>query len=486
MKRKLFWGSAILCCTMAFGFISCSDDDDKNEIKVDEMIVKDGITSEFGGGIFRIPVTGGSWTASVPEEDDWVIVVRSKGNSGDAIALLVEGQYEGISRNTTLTVKSGDNTIAIPIKQIVNKDNAENLGLELSTDKGLGFGYDVVGFKKTGYTIMNIAAIEEVQRVFPIKYSNLILDARHSELRAADAVCDSTETKHDSLGVRISVTISYGTFKMGISGAIKAGEKRNTYANSVNLAANYPLYDATVNLNGVLSAYEDWVDEGKPELTKDGHEDFRGSMLTSKFIKKVNQLNERAEETEVDNVSEDTKMKNLCADIVSLAGSPAIVSSAQLGGSYMLKCSMDTVWTKEYFDVDQAKATAEIKAAVFQLDAEVQVDYEKQMVETLKHCYFEGVIKGGTIEKQQAVYDVFLNNPKDFTQKEAINNWAKSIKMEKGDGNSNVELINVELTGVWNLLERSAANYMKQYVKSLKKYKDSEIISKMLDDDEEE
>ena len=487
MKSKLFWGSAILCCTLAFGFASCSDDDD-DEIKISETLTRTGINTEFDGGIYRIPVEcSGKWTASVPDDVRWVTVVRKEGKSGESATIFVAGTYDGISRNTKVTVKCGSVSVDVPVNQVVDRENAlEDLtGFALVRSRGLGFGYNVNTYKSTSKTVFNLKAIEEVMETFPVVYSNLILDQRHAILEAVDSSCDSIEKKTDNLAVKISVDISYGTFKMGITGGMHAGEQRNSYTKHYHLASNYPLYEAKLNVNGILKAYRDWVKEGKPEVTKDGKVDFRGIMVDDEFMEVIEKLNDRAEETNVDNVKDDTKLQNLCADIISKSG-PVIIASSTLGGSYMLDCYMDSIFTKETFGIDDAKATAAIEAAVFKLKAEVDVDYQKEMEETLKHAYFIGKIYGGKTDDQQQVYDTFLKNPKDFNDKVAINTWSKGLSMGESTKDCNVELISTEQMGVWDFLSRGGARFMKQYVLSRKNYKDNEIINKLIELSEEE
>lgn len=476
MKSKFLWGSAILCCALGLGTVSCSDDDDK-EFSIEETFTKDGIQTAEGGGIYKILVNGNSsWEAS--SDAKWVNVVVKHGNGGQQAVILVEPKYDGVGREANLIIKSGSDSFKIPVKQVVSRDNAST-AMDVAESKGLGFGYNINKYTYTSSTVLNVAAIDLV-RQSSVRYRTMMNENYRSELKAENVNADSLENKHDSLGVRISCKISYGTFKFGLSGAIKSGEDRVTNAQRYNLAANYPLYTATVNLPAVLRAYNAWKNEGCPEVNAKGEEDLRGYMIEGEFIDKAEQLEEMVTSGNITaaNYKENTNVVNLCSQIVAMFG-PAIISQATVGGSYILQCDMDSIWTKEYFGIDQAKVTAAIQTGVFSLEANVEATYERFMKESLKHSSYSILLKGGKLTEQQDVQADFQSG-KTFSDKTSLNAWAKGLKIDSGLSNSNVELIDCDVTGIWVLLGTNSQRVMMQYIADNNAFATNDIIKPLL------
>lgn len=477
MKSKFFWGSAILCCVLGLGTVSCSDDDDK-EFSIEGTVANDGISTDHNGGIYKIQVKGNSdWEAT--SNSKWVNVVVKRGNGGQQAVILVEPKYDGISRNAILTIKSGSDKFDIPVKQIVSRDNA-TVGMEVAQSKGLGWGYDVDKLTYTSSTVLNILAIEELKTQNSIIYRSLLNDDYRSEIKAVDVSNDSLENKHDSLGVRISCKISYGTFKFGLTGSIHNGETRVTDAKRYRLAANYPLYTGTVNLPAVLRAYNNWKKAGCPDVDSKGNPDYRGYMIEGDFLDKSEALEEAIAAAKVDatNYKNNSSVVNLCSQIVAMYG-PAIISRATVGGAYILQCDLDSVWTKENFGINDATVTANIKTAMFELDAKVQATYEKQMTEILKHGSYDTVLKGGKLEDQQNVQAAF-GSAQLFSDKTTLNTWARNLKIDKDLTQNNVELIDADVTGIWALLGTNGQAVMKQYIADIPAMANNEIMRRLL------
>ena len=478
MKSKFLWGSAILCCALGLGTVSCSDDDDDKEFSIEDTFTKDGIQTAEGGGIYKILVNGNSsWEAS--SDAKWVNVVVKHGNGGQQAVILVEPKYDGVGREANLIIKSGSDEFKIPVKQVVSRDNASD-GLNVAESKGLGFGFNVNKFTYMPSTVLNMAAIEAVREANNIRYRNLLNENYRSELKAENVNSDSLEDKHDSLGVRISCKISYGTFKFGLTGSIKTGEDRKTDAERYNLCANYPLYTGTVNLPAVLRAYNAWKNEGYPEVDRNNNADYRGYMIEGDFLDKAEQLEELVTSKNITsaNYKENNSVVNLCSQIVALYG-PAIITQATVGGSYILQCDIDSTWTKENFAIDKAKVTAAIQTGVFSLEAEVEATYERFLTESLKHGEYRTHLKGGKLTDQQDVM-ADVQSGKAFTDKTALNTWAKGLKISEGA--SNVELIDCDVMGIWVLLGTNSQRVMMQYIADNNAYATNDIIRPLLVD----
>ena len=480
MKSKFCWGSAILCCLMAFCFVACSDDDDDNVFTIDDTLKTDGITTDEDGGIFEIAVNGNSeWSVNAP--DKWVNIIVGKGKGNSKAVILVEAKYDGISRNSTLTFKVGDKNINIPVKQIVNKQNVVN---DLSSSKGLGFAYNVKKFEKGTIQLFNLEAIRSVKEAFGPRYANIIIEGARSELKAEDAICDSLVDKSDTLKVALSCNISYGAFKFGISGQLDSHEKQFSSTKQINMASNYPKYEGVINTSVILSAYNDWKNNDTKGLLE-GQYDCRGWMINSDLLGYLEELTEVANESDAASYKDDIDIEDICSDIESLAG-PVFVAKAIVGGSYMLQCDFDSVWTEQSFAIKDGKVTAELKAGLFSLDAEVKVSYANQMTETLEHANYKALFKGGDMQTAQGIWTAFRKLERTSAASkeynDSINKWVGTFNLgdENVKNSGNCELIEVDLEGPWNLLDRrarKAKRYLMNYIAD--KYKDNDVVMKL-------
>lgn len=475
----MFWGSAILCCALSFGFVACSDDDDK-DFSIEETFKTDGIKTDFEGGIYKIKVIGNSdWTASVPKNGKWVNVVVNEGKGGEEVVILVEPKYDGISRNTTLTIQSGGDKFDIAINQEVGKSNAQE-GFDYVSSKALGFGYDVSKYQRYNKSIFNVKAVDAVKQTDEIMYASLISDNPVNVTEWKDLSCDSVENKSDSLSVRMSCNISYATFKLNLTGALSSTEVLNTDSKVVHLGANYPVYEASINTSAILNAYNEWKSEGSPKYIDKEKKivDYRGCMIQSTFMEAVKDLEEAVKESGAKSYKDDEDVEDCCSELLSLAG-PVVVTKAVIGGNYSLSFRMDTTYTNQVFRLDSAKVTTDIKAGLFSLEGEVEAKYSKTMEQWLKHCNYDATVRGGKLVDREAIYTMFKTADR-FDNRTAINTWTQNIKLSNNMSEHNAELIEVELEGVWNFLDRKSKKIMREYIGDIPQLKNSEIISRLL------
>ncbi len=476
MKSKFLWGSAILCCALGLGTVSCSDDDDK-EFSIEETYTTNGIETNYDGGIYKIQVKGNSdWVASVPEGSEWVNLVIEKGKGNETLEFLVEPTYDGIGRNATITVKSGSDEIKIPVKQIVSQYNALD-GFETAVSKGLGFGFDPISYKYKSQTILNMQAINKVKETDEVWYADLINETNEPVLEAHDANVDSLEDKSDTLKVSLSCNISYGTFKLGISGGLSAYEKRFTQAHILRLAADYPKYEASFDLTAVFDAYNEWVEEGKPRTT-DGKPDYRGKMIKASLLNDIDALENAVVSNNVKSYKDNSVVENKCRALVNTYG-PCFMTRAIVGGSYNVQFVSDSIWTNETFSLDSAKVTAELKAGLFELKAGVSAEYKRLMTEILNHSNYDVLVKGGNTADQTAIYGAFAN-PDDWSNKTSLTTWANGLTVDKDSNKSNVTLISCDLTGIWTILGESSKKIMMEYINDIPELKNNDIVSKLL------
>lgn len=477
MKTKfLTWGSAIICCALAFTTVSCSDDDDAKEFKIEESIVS-GITASQDGAVVEFPVASdGEWSASVPADCDWVDVMVDTGKDGEKLALAID-QTPGIARNTTLTVKNGSKSISIPIKQETSRDNADNEYLLYST-KGLGCGYNPKTSSTMTQNVLNFAVIDKLAAQNPDDFSQATSFGPVAEMKADILTFDSIQDKSDSIGAKLSLSVSYSKFKFGLSGQITSEEIVKTDNQKRLYAANYPRYEGTVQYSDLATAYRMWVEEGRPKKTEDNETDYRASVLSLGFRMALTKLEDEVAKNPVNSYKESGTIQKACKNIVSTYG-PLVITDVILGGSYLLEFQLDSAYSKEVFWLDDAKVTTNFTTGLFALDLNVQVDYENDVKDFLKHCNYGVLLIGGTFEKQNAVYDYFTGKDYDFKDKSILKDWANSLKLDKDKSKTTVELVRCDVVPIWTFFNDETADLLREYVLDQEDYKDIELMEKV-------
>lgn len=474
MKRVLLWGSAILCCAMTFVGISCSDSDsDSTSFNVPENYVNNGVVVGEDGQIVRIPVTcDGDWTASVPEDCDWVNVIVSKGKGSDKLVLAVDPQYEEIARNTTLSVLSGDKKVNIKIQQNVSGKNDGEY--KYFSSKGLGCGFNPNTFQKTTSCVLNFCGIEELAKADPRNFGDVYYVGTVNELNAGVSTSDSIEHKYDSLVVKLSLEITYSNFKFGMHGAIDSHENRIDSVLKSHFGATYPLYQGNVQYADLAAAYRDWVDEGKPETTKAGAEDLRASILSRSFGKLVTQLDELSQTAT--SYKGNTAITNCCKKIVGTY-SPLILTDVILGGAYCVEIEADSVKTQQFFGVKEGEVSVSFTAGLFKIEGGVTVDYLKDAEEWLEHTNHKVLIQGGEKDKRNNLYQQFKKNAFETEAYDtALKEWSNSLTLDAVANTGNVELVRYSVVPIWLFFSDEAQGILREYIMDQDIYKDNELI----------
>lgn len=485
MKKVLLWGSAILCCAMTIVGISCSDEDSSKEFGVDDSYVKNGVEIPQTGAMISIPVSGSSdWTASLPEDCEWAGLLVSKGKGGQKVVVLIDAQPEDIARSTNLTVTSGKEVITIPMIQKVGRRNAGDS--QLAADKSLGRGLIldsakvskvIPGFTTTTSGVFNMIGIDSLAVQDKMHFGQVFSATKRAILRAEDAICDSIEKKKDSLCVKLTANISYGTFKLDIKGRIRAGEQRNTTGKIIRFAADYPVFEASVNYDDLVFAYRDWIDEGCPETTANGQPDYRSAVLSVGFANKIKRFDELIQNNPNQSYKTNATIKRQCKAIID-AYSPLIITRIVLGGNYMLEADMDSIYTKEYFNIDSAKVSTTIQAGLFKLEAGVSVDYEKAMEEWLEHSVVDALVVGGNKTDYTALYGMLTS--RDFTDKTPLTTWANGLKLGSATEEGNLELLTIDVVPIWVFLSDEAQEVLVEYIGDQDVFKKNEYLAPYL------
>lgn len=442
---------------------SCSDDEKETVLEVDQTLTTTGVQAGIDGGFFFVTVkSSGEWKASLPEECDWAGLMKTSGKGDDVICISIDENYNEPVRSTILTLISGDQRCEVPIMQETSNENADYFNI--SRSKGLAYGYDLRKFKVKNNAVFSLQVIDSLRKTDEMSYGTLLESDKLSTIVVRDVNVDSLETKQDSLCVRMSLNVAYGTFKLGISGGYHSGEDRKTTMKQFKSAADYSSLEARLGYEDVMAIYQDWLDAGKPE------DDLRGLLLTSGFSKKLNALL---------NAKGEAATKQAAKNLVNAYG-PAVVVNTQLGGSFVLEFYADSIYTKETMGVDSAKVTAAVKAGVFSLDANVSADYQKIMEEILQHSVSSCEIKGGNSQDQSAIYDDFKGH--NYAQlNKSVKAWINGLVTSDDKATNNAELIRVEVVPIWVFVEEgNAQTVLRNYV--LETFKGVKEVERLAED----
>lgn len=443
MKKTKNFLVAIIATASIITLASCSSTDE-DVLSIDPTIQTNGIATDLGGGVFASIVSGdGVLTVEIPETGAWVSYDESKAEKGD-LTLIVEENFTGIDRSTTVKISGGGTSYDIPVKQSSTMDgedatNDEASFANVAKNKGLGFGYNIKEFKKTN-TVFNMKRIQYKQENDESgEVGDLILEDVNNELKSQSAQVDSIENKKDTLGVSLACDISYGLFKFGISGKYESAEKRYTATKEYNVGAKVPALTSTLDCNSIL------------ELSKEDEK-----LLSLGFRSLRSNIEKLAGESKT---ADDATMKECLQKLCDSYGA-MFVSGSTLGGLLALHVETDSIYCKEKMAVDTAKVTAAISAGLLKIDAGVEVSYEKESVEILNHSNVSLEIKGGDATKYGSL--ICANLGRD-TQSEMVNEWIQTINLSDNNKENNTEVVSLDLRPIWTLFD-DASDIVRNYV----------------------
>lgn len=470
IRRRSFLRNAcgVLCFFLAVGLVSCDDSDDL-KLGVDGMVLEKGVSTDLDGGYYDIPVSSnGEWTASLPEACDWAMVMNERGNGDGTVKIFIEGNYTGDNRSSHLTISNGDQKYDVAIRQDntlggqpVNNDETDCYFINVASSKGLGMGYDLEKYKAKS-AVINLKAVEALMKEDEITYYALYSSNRLSEFEAREVNIDSVEQKNDSLGVRLSLTVAYGTFKLGISGGYHGTEDRVTNAKRFRTAANYPTLETALDYSSVIAIYNEAMEE---QAT-----DYRKSLLTPGFVRKSKALTDLIDaQTTVENYASNTKLSAALKNLVDTYG-PSVTVGSTLGGMFALEFEYDSVYTKEVMSLDSAKIALSINLGLFSLDAGVAAAYSKSASDLLEKSVCSCLIKGGAQEGQSGIYRDFKNQ--SYTSlNSSVAGWVSTLKTDDNKSVNNAEVIEVQYEPIWVFFEGVASDIVRDYVEN--RYKGS-------------
>ena len=426
------------------------------KLEVDDNLVATGISAEIDGLVTTLGITSNdSWTITVPEEaEEWIYLPTTSGTGNSEVLVSIDANFgSSESRSTTLTVKAGDQTCKVPVIQrptykgeaVTNNSNSIT-PIAIAEQKGVGLGYDLDKFAPKANSVINLGAVEQLQTLNSNQYRYLFTYNAQNSATTSGAVVDSVETKSDSLGVSLSFDVSYGKFKLGITGQYHGYENKTHLSDAYKCGATYNIASASTDIPSIIALYEDSA--SAPNATEKA---LRKSLLSPGFIRVKSQVETAYKKNEKDNKTLNKAIKKL----VSTYGI-AVISGCQLGGDIAMEIQFDLDSLGETMNVDKAKLRMGTQAGLLKVEADVEASYLKQAVELLSKSVFRFNISGGETKafNDLAAALTNINRTKNDTVDISVHNkiidWVNSIDANKGETLSYTKLT---ISPIWEFFE---------------------------------
>lgn len=463
LRKTFFFLLSVGLCWVAS---SCDDDDNNNQ--------NDGVG--FGeerldvdrlGGYYKVDINAGeqqSWTLSVPESNEWITVLTSSGRGNAAAELYIEdnGTRE-IRTDHLLLVTSDGKKVQIPISQTdllsgeTMPDNDDVEFYDVFNNKGIGKGYDIVN-RKVKQSVVQMTGLKKLISGDDALYGDLGLYAE-SPIAASDLQIisyDSIDNKLDSLDVSLKIGVSFGLFKLDISGAYVSSEKVADANVTYKMGCRYPVYEASLAYADLLS----YVSEEEDVKVK-------RQMLSIGFLNLRDKINALAENPSENKAQLDAALAKLDATY-----GPMVVTGTTLGGEMTMKLDADSLDIADNMGI-HGQASLSVQA-VISITGDASADYVRQGEMLLSHSNLELTMLGGQTAKAQemAKYLTGTMNIQRSEVNQLATDWANSIVMDgTNKKNNTAEVVEMTLTPIWSFFDDETALIVQDYI--VNKYKDN-------------
>ena len=473
-----FKNVALAGMAMAAVLSSCSSDDDTVNVNVDSEVAKSGVAAVEYDGVYNVDVkSNGKWTASVPEDCDWVGLYNTEGEGNGKLAILVDRNTTGIDRSATISLSTGDETKTFVLSQTAGEGANDAEYINLASGKYLGCGFKLAEYVNAdgkfvknnvlgnavikGTRVVNAAGVNTLMQSDPVTYSTLLETTPVSILEYQSVNADSIVQKQDELGVHIDVHIGYGLMKFGIEGDYHGKEHVTSGALKLRFASNYPTLESSLDYPSLVSAYTEYLDD----KNKKG---VCGGVFSVGYSKDLERLVAACKSGDQD------KKKRQIIKFVNSYGT-GVISSSTLGGMLALQLDVDSATIVEKMSLDSAKISTTIKSGLFSLDANVKASYSDSAAMCLQHSAFILKAVGGDKDKATEILSSMRASSgldakalSDNISK-SIEEWAKSITIDKNLSKNNSEMIDLQVTPIWNFIgDADTSEDVRKYI--LEKY----------------
>lgn len=440
---------------------ACSDDDTPAGQPIDNDIIENGLNVYAQSNIVKIPVEAtGAWSASVPDDCDWLTMLGSKGNGHGVMTIVLDDNIGGEMRSTTVTLNADGATSEFRISQYgelegVVADNGSEDYIHTAATKKLGAGCNLIEYYDSQYSngkpvalsykrnsVFNLATLEDLHDTGKREYRDIVNATPREELNFQAAAMDSIIDKRDSLGVAFCLNVSYAKFHFGVSGGYHGNEDLKDHTLKLAYSAEYPTLDAGISYMDAITHYSKCIAD-----TKATDDDLRRTILTTGMADVRNKI-----QTAVKN-NNTTLANGYIAQMVRNYGTGVVVGST-LGGRITMDLDMDSLYIKETMGVDTATVKVGFELGLFKLNANVEVSYLNSSLSVLQHSRYKLEIAGGDMVKAGEVLQALSKADYSSTGlPKIISNWAESIRNDVDYTKCNADLLQVDIIPIWEIFD---------------------------------
>lgn len=463
LLKKCFF--VLLSVSLSYVFSSCDDENENYDGGVG--FVEGRLDVDRLGGYYRVNVRaeeGQAWTLSVPETNEWITVLTSTGKGDASVELYIEDNGTKMSREDYLILITENGTsVRIPVSQtdlLSGESVPENDEVEfydVFNNKGIGKGYDIIN-RKVKQSVVQMTGLKKLINGEDAPYADLGLYTEAS-IAASDVQIvsyDSIDNKLDSIYASLKIGISFGMFKLDVSGAYISSEKVANADVTYRMGCRYPVYEASLGYADLLS----YVAEEEDEKVK-------RQMLSIGFLNLRDKISELAKNPSANKAQLDAALAKLDATY-----GPVVVTGTTLGGEMTMKLDADSLEIADEMGI-KGDASLSIQAAI-SITGEAHADYVRKGEMLLSHSNLELTMLGGQTAKGQemAKYLTSTMNVKRSEVNQLTTDWANSIVMDgTNKKNNTAEVVEMTLTPIWSFFDDEVAVIVQDYI--VKKYKDN-------------
>jgi len=421
--RKIYY--LVAMAITAVSFTACNDEKiDEGSLSLGEDNAKE-VTINRLGGFIEIPVTAtGEWTASLPEDCKWAKVINDEDSGTGAVTVFTDylNPENTEDRRTELTVTAGKTKKSIRIRQYLGMHDGENDAATVSDDAWgntlLGMGVNIVntGKGEAGMYKGNWVTSPENAKMIAqnsARYNRVFVSSTSSEDIGKEGVAKELHSKQDTLGIRASVSVTYGLFSLKIEG--EYGSNETEVNNKVSYSTEYQAPRAKAWLGA-----RDLASLANMTVSKRAYEDeeeykqmrnLKNSALTGGFdgdrCEIMDKFDELYGDLEDDFPEADstwkipTKLNKLLKSLDANYG-PVYISSVLMGGSTFLNIEYDSIFVTDTLNIS-GSIKVDITSGLLNVKAGVDAGYGKTSKTIMEHSKSTFTVRGGEGSKRSAV-----------------------------------------------------------------------------------
>lgn len=458
--------------------MACTDEISKLSFSVGEDGVSEVSINRLGGCI-SVPVqANGKWTASIPEDCEWVGLGTKSGENSGKLDLYVDyanPTYIKADRTTQLTVTMGDESKVLNVRQYMGIVDGQNIAYNDSTGfndlymtRGLGQGAEIAptsAAELVKYSIFTKQSLDNLVQKNPA-YSNIVTEETRPEIIGTAGPVEKYEDTYSSLDVYISIDVTYKLFTLKVEGDYKMGNWSDIQNYAFDAGYQIPRVQATVQTPDLEAIIDN--DELAAVAFTPGFLKVRQDVIDAldKANLDDNTLDRMADADSLAWANAPRSVRNAFSKLNTSYG-PLYVAQATIGGDLTIHIQCDTTSVMDTTIVSGSIATA-IENALLKVDVEAEVTYKDIAANTLKSGAYTFMVRGGSNSTQMAINNAMGMDQAKInleTIRTAMNEWIESIPTDLDSEEAFKQLSAYKLgyATIWGLFPADISDVVRGY-----------------------